>query len=131
MRQNQTLTSTSIQLTHRLDLLLLPLRTLQLRRNLTVVANTVAGNTSVTGFLKLNGTDIRTTFAQNTYVNSTLANTNSRIDLINTNLTGTNTALRSLISDRLQVTNASATYQTKAVERAALANTNAYIAIES
>jgi hypothetical protein len=64
-----------------------------------------------------------------------LANTNSyiaaqasRITLVNTNLTGTNTALRSLISDRLQVANAAATYQTKAVERAALANTNAYIA---
>jgi hypothetical protein len=136
-------------------------------RNLTVVANTVAGNTSVTGFLKLNGTDVRTTFAQNTYVKSTLANTNayiatkvntttfnsalantnsyiatkvsttafnsiwantnSRITLVNSNLTGTNTALRTLISDRLQVANASAIYQTKAVERAALANTNAYI----
>jgi hypothetical protein len=39
-------------------------------------------------------------------------------------LTGTNTALRTLISDRLQVANAAATYQTKTVERAALANTN-------
>jgi hypothetical protein len=38
-----------------------------------------------------------------------------------------NTAVRSLISDRLQVANAAATYQTKTVERAALANTNAYI----
>ena len=57
-----------------------------------------------------------------------LANTNARIDLVNTNLTGTNTALRTLISDRLQVANAAAVYQTKAVERAALANTNAYIA---
>lgn len=43
-------------------------------------------------------------------------------------LTGTNTALRTLISDRLQVANAAATYQTIATERAALANTNAYIA---
>ena len=39
-----------------------------------------------------------------------------------------NTAVRLLISDRLQVANAVATYQTKSVERAALANTNAYIA---
>ena len=52
--------------------------------------------------------------------NSGLANTNSyiaaqasRITLVNTNLTGTNTALRSLISDRLQVANAVATYTTK------------------
>jgi hypothetical protein len=67
-----------------------------------------------------------------------LANTNSyiaaqasRISLVNTNLTGTNTALRSLISDRLQVANAAAVYQTKTVERAALANTNASIATQS
>ena len=39
-----------------------------------------------------------------------------------------NTAVRLLINDRIQVANVSATYQTKAVERAALANTNAYIA---
>jgi len=63
-----------------------------------------------------------------------LANTNSyiaaqasRITLVNTNLTGTNTALRTLISDRLQVANAATIYQTKAVERAALANTNSRI----
>jgi hypothetical protein len=67
-----------------------------------------------------------------------LANTNSyigaqatRITLVNTNLTGTNTALRTLISDRLQVANASALYQTKAVERAALANTNSSIATQA
>jgi len=59
---------------------------------------------------------------------SALANTNSAISQLNTNLTSTNTALRTLISDRLQVANAAATYQTIAIERAALANTNAYIA---
>lgn len=48
-----------------------------------------------------------------------------------TALTSTNTALRTLISDRLQVANAVATYQTKAVERAALANTNSYIATKA
>jgi hypothetical protein len=58
-----------------------------------------------------------------------LANTNLRINLINTNLTGTNTALRALISDRIQVANAVATYQTKSVERAALANTNLRITL--
>ena len=69
---------------------------------------------------------------------SALANTNaaiatqtSRITLVNTNLTGTNTALRTLISDRLQVANAAATYQTKVIERAALANTNASIAAQA
>jgi hypothetical protein len=59
--------------------------------------------------------------------NSSIATQTSRITLVNTNLTGTNTALRTLISDRLQVANAAATYQTKVIERAALANTNAFI----
>lgn len=82
-----------------------------------------------------------------TLVNTNLVNTNTAIrTLVNarlqvanattllaakatwTGLTATNTALRTLISDRLQVANASSIYQTKAVERAALANTNAYIA---
>jgi hypothetical protein len=71
-----------------------------------------------------------------TTFNSALANTNAYIASVAgagggaswSALTSTNTALRSLISDRLQVANAVATYQTKAVERAALANTNAYIA---
>jgi hypothetical protein len=59
--------------------------------------------------------------AANTYVKSILANTNSyiaaqatRITLVNTNLTGTNTAIRTLVSDRLQVANASTLYATKA-----------------
>jgi chorismate mutase len=78
----------------------------------------------------VNGTDIESRYAQNTYVKSVLANTNSYIATKAswTGLTGTNTALRSLINNRLQVANAVATYQTIAVERAALANTNAYIA---
>jgi hypothetical protein len=76
--------------------------------------------------------------AANSYVNTLLANTNAsiatqatRITLVNTNLTGTNTALRTLISDRLQVANAAAIYQTIATERAALANTNASIATQA
>jgi len=67
--------------------------------------------------------------------NTDLANTNayisaqgSRITLVNSNLTGTNTALRTLISDRLQVANAVATYQSKSQARLDLANTNSYIA---
>jgi len=42
-----------------------------------------------------------------------LANTNARINLINTNLTGTNTAVRTLINARLQVSNAATLYATK------------------
>ena len=45
--------------------------------------------------------------------NSSIATQTSRITLVNTNLTGTNTALRTLISDRLQVANASTLYATK------------------
>jgi len=64
----------------------------------------------------------------NTAIRTLVSTQTSRVDLINTNLTSTNTALRTLISDRLQVANAAATYQTIDIERAALANTNAYIA---
>ena len=54
-----------------------------------------------------------------------LANTNSAISSLNTNLTGTNTAIRLLVSDRIQVANAA----TVAVQKAALANTNARISL--
>jgi len=59
--------------------------------------------------------------------NSALANTNLAISNVKIGLTSTNTSLRTLISDRLQVANASATYQTITIERAALANTNSAI----
>jgi len=59
--------------------------------------------------------------------NSALANTNLSITNVKSNLTSTNTALRTLIADRLQVANAATIYQTKSIERAALANTNASI----
>lgn len=61
---------------------------------------------------------------------SALANTNAYIATRASwaALTSTNTALRTLISDRLQVANAAATYQTISIERAALANTNVFIA---
>lgn len=70
--------------------------------------------------------------------NSALANTNSsiatqasRITLVNTNLLATNTAIRALDNQKLSVANAAATYQTRAIERAALANTNASIATQA
>jgi hypothetical protein len=43
-------------------------------------------------------------------------------------LTSTNTAIRTLVDDRLQVANAAATYTTISAFNSALANTNAYIA---
>jgi hypothetical protein len=78
-------------------------------------------NLVVTGNATIPGYETRAT------ANSRLANTNSRITLVNQNLTGTNTALRTLISDRLQVGNAAATYETKATADSRLANTNARI----
>ena len=77
----------------------------------TLYANTINANVS----LKLGGTDIRTTFAQNTYVKSILANTNAYIATKASwaSVTGTNTALRTIISDRLQVANAVAAYVSK------------------
>ena len=102
-----------------------------------VGSNLLAGGSSTTQYLQV--TNANATFATkayaaaNTYVKSILANTNAYIASRAswTALTGTNTALRTLISDRLQVANAVATYQTKAVERAALANTNASIATQA
>ncbi len=100
--------------------------------------STALANTNAYIATKVNTTTFNAALANtNAYIatkvsttsfNSIWANTNSRITLVNSNLTGTNTALRTLISDRLQVANAAATYQTKAIERAALANTNSYIA---
>jgi len=56
----------------------------------------------------------------NTAIRSLVSTQTTRVDLVNTNLTSTNTALRTLISDRAQVANVAAL--------AALANTNSYIA---
>ena len=64
---------------------------------------------------------LTSTFTTNTVFQSALANTNSRITLVNTNLTGTNTAIRALVSDRAQVANVAGL--------AALGNTNARIAL--
>jgi hypothetical protein len=77
--------------------------------------------------LYLNGTDFRAIYAANSYVKSTLANTNLAITNVKTGLTTTNTTIRTLVSDRLQVANAVSTYQTRVIERAALANTNSFI----
>ena len=97
----------------------------------TTTFNSALANTNTYIATKVNTTTFNSALANtNTYIatkvdtttfNSALANTNSyigtqasRITLVNTNLTGTNTALRTLISDRLQVANAVATYATKA-----------------
>ena len=95
------------------------------------VANTNAAIASSQG--EVSNAYLTSTFTTNTVFQSALANTNlaisdrmqvanveaylantnsyiatesARIDLVNTNLTGTNTALRTLISDRIQVANA-------------------------
>jgi len=71
---------------------------------------------------------LTTTFQTKSIERAALANTNLAIINVKNNLTSTNTALRILISDRLQVANAASIYQTKSIERAALANTNLAIA---
>ena len=103
-------------------------------RNLTVVANSTLGNTSVTGFLKLNGTDIRTTFAQNTYVKSVLANTNSFIkaQLANTNSYIATKLNTTTFNSALANTNSYiATKLNTTTFNSALANTNSYIALKA
>lgn len=70
----------------------------------------------------------------NTYIQaSVLSNTNIAIANLNTNLTGTNTAVRTLINDRMQVANTTLLVNDRAqvanvASLAALANTNASIA---
>jgi len=94
----------------------------------TTTFNSALANTNTYIATKVNTTTFNSALANtNSFIKSQLANTNLRVNLINTNLTSTNTAIRLLVSDRLQVANAVATYQTKAFERAALANTNSRI----
>ena len=94
----------------------------------TTTFNSALANTNTYIATKVNTTTFNSALANtNSFIKSQLANTNLRVNLINTNLTSTNTAIRLLVSDRLQVANAVATYQTKTIERAALANTNAFI----
>ena len=99
----------------------------------TATFNSALANTN--SFIAANALTERQHLANtNSFIKAQLANTNtfiasqvSRVILVNTNLTGTNTAIRTLVSDRLQVANAAAIYQTKAVERQHLANTNSFI----
>ena len=92
------------------------------------LANTNASIATQASRITLVNTNLTGT---NTAIRGLVSTQTSRVDLINTNLTGTNTALRTLISDRLQVANAATIYQTKTIERAALANTNASIATQT
>jgi len=78
-------------------------------KNVRLKLNEVIGVVNTLGTGNVSNTYLQATFATKAYAAS-------------------NTAVRLLINDRIQVANVAATYQTKAVERAALANTNAYIA---
>ena len=84
-----------------------------------VGTNLLTGGSSTTQYLQVaNAVATYATkayAAANTYVKSILANTNSYIATRAswTALTGTNTAIRTLVSDRLQVANASTLYVTK------------------
>ena len=113
--------------------------TTSLVKNLTQNDTVVTGVTAAVSTNYLQVSNASATYAtkayaaSNSYVKTVLANTNSYIATRAswTALTGTNTAIRALVSDRLQVANAATIYQTKAVERAALANTNASIATQA
>ena len=98
--------------------------------NGSVPASLSAGELAINTFdRKLYSSNGTTVFAVS--AEPALANTNLAIANVKTGLTSTNTALRLLINDRLQVANAATIYQTKATERAALANTNTYIATKT
>ena len=90
------------------------------------VANTSATTTIRSLRLKVNEIiDAVNEIGSNEHIYIEVANANAKF--ATKAYAASNTAVRVLISDRLQVANASATYQTKAIERAALANTNAFI----
>ena len=93
------------------------------------------GNTSGVGEARqLTVSDLSdaNTLATNSAFQAALANTDSfvanvasEVDQLNTNLIGTNTALRTLISDRMQVANVTSTFITNTAFQAYVANTNA------
>ena len=86
--------------------------------NLLIEANTKFSG----GTVSIGGATLQATIALGN-TNSRIATEVARTTLVNTNLTGTNTALRLLINDRAQVANVAAL--------AALANTNSSIAVET
>jgi hypothetical protein len=92
---------------------------------------TLTGDVTGSGSFSSNAVSIAVTIDDSFATNTNLETQSNRIDLVNTNLTNTNTALRTLISDRIQVANLNATiagYVTNTVFQSALANTNSYIA---
>ena len=102
-----------------------------LGNNLLVEANTKFSG----GTVSIGGATLTATIAlANT--NSSIATQTSRVTLVNTNLTGTNTALRTLINDRMQVANTTLLVNDRAqvanvAALAALGNTNARIALNA
>jgi hypothetical protein len=75
----------------------------------------IATNTAIRALdaQKLQVANAVATYQTKTIERAALANTNLRINLLNTNLTGTNTAIRALDTAKLSVANAVATYLTK------------------
>jgi hypothetical protein len=92
---------------------------------------TLTGDVTGSGSFSSNSLSISVTVDDSFASNANLQTEVSRIDLVNTNLTGTNTALRTLIDDRMQVANVTSTYVTNTTFQSALANTNAYIATKT
>ena len=87
----------------------------------------------LTGVGEVTNSYVTSTFTTNTVFQSALANTNAYIatKTDDTTVLATNTALRTLIDDRIQVANVTSTYVTNTVFQSALANTNAYIATKT
>jgi hypothetical protein len=91
------------------------------------VANTVSTTTIRSLRLKVNEIiDAVNEIGENEHIYLEVTNANAKF--ATKSYAASNTAVRLLINDRIQVANVAATYQTKAIERAALANTNSSIA---
>ena len=82
---------------------------------------TLTGDVTGSGSFSSNAVSIALTDTNLGNTNAYIADESARIDLVNTNLTGTNTALRTLISDRMQVANVTS-YTTKYLEVANVAS---------
>lgn len=100
--------------------------------------NEVIGVVNTLGIGNVANSYLTSTYVSNTTFQAFVANTNAYIAATSGAGEVSNASFQSFIAntnlaiaDRLQIANAASIYQTKTIERAALANTNAYIATKA
>ena len=90
---------------------------------------TLTGDVSGSGSFSSNSLSISVTVDDSFASNANLQTEVGRVNLLNTNLTNTNTALRTLISDRMQVANVQALFSTLAANVVATTNVANYMTV--